>query len=51
MEENQEKWLYASKIHSENIFLAGDPKKSIPLFVVSGETQVFAKQLNRHIFG
>ena len=26
-------------------------KKSIPLLGVSGETQVFAKQLNRHIFG
>ena len=33
------------------IDLPGDPKKSIPLFGVSGETQVFAKQLNRHIFG
>ena len=31
--------------------IPGDPKKNIPLFVVSGETQVFAKQLNRHIFG
>ena len=31
--------------------IPGDPKKSIPLFGVSGETQVFAKQLNRHIFG
>ena len=29
----------------------GDPKKSIPLFGVSGEAQVFAKQLNIHIFG
>ena len=26
-------------------------KKSIPLFGVSGGTQVFAKHLNRHIFG
>ena len=33
----------------ENI--PGDPKKSIPLFGVSGETKVFAKQLNIHIFG
>ena len=33
------------------IILPSDPKKSIPLFGVSGETQVFAKQLNRHIFG
>ena len=31
--------------------IPGDPKKSIPLFGVLGETQVFAKQLNRHIFG
>ena len=31
--------------------LPGDPKKSIPLLGVSGGTQVFAKQLNRHIFG
>ena len=29
----------------------GDPKKSIPLFGVSEGTQVFAKQLNKHIFG
>ena len=27
----------------------GDPKKSIPLFGVSGGTQGFAKQLNRRI--
>ena len=32
-------------------YLPVDPKKSIPLFGVSGETQVFAKQLNRHSFG
>ena len=31
--------------------LPGDTKKSRPLFGVSGGTQVFAKQLNRHIFG
>ena len=29
----------------------GWPKKSIPLFGVSGGTQVFANQLDRHIFG
>ena len=33
------------------LIIPGDPKKSIPLFGVSGGTQVFAKQLNRHIFG
>ena len=32
-------------------FIPGDPKKSIPLIGVSGGTQVFAKLLNRHIFG
>ena len=31
--------------------IPGDPKRSIPLFGVSEGTQVFAKQLNRHIFG
>ena len=31
--------------------IPGDPKKSIPLFGVSGGTLLFAKQLNRHIFG
>ena len=31
--------------------LPGDPKKSIPLFGVSGGIQVFAKELNRHTFG
>ena len=36
---------------AKNDHIPGDPKKSIPLFGVSGETQVFAKQLNRHIFG
>ena len=30
--------------------LPGDPKKSIPLFGVSEGAQVFAEQLNRHIF-
>ena len=34
-----------------NTKVPGDPKKSMPLFGVSGGTQVFAKQLNRHIFG
>ena len=28
-----------------------DPKKSIPFWGVSGRTQVFTKQLNKHIFG
>ena len=31
--------------------LPGDPKRSIPLFGVSGGAQVFAKQLKRHISG
>ena len=35
----------------EGWHIPGDPKKSIPLFGVSGGTQVFAKQLNRYIFG
>ena len=34
-----------------DIEIPADPKKSIPLSGVSGGTQVFAKQLNIHIFG
>ena len=33
------------------LHIPGDPKKSIPLFGVSGGTQMLAKQLNRHMFG
>ena len=43
--------LWISTAQGEKVVYTGWPKKSIPLFGVSGETQVFAKQLNRHIFG
>ena len=46
-----QKYTSANKTKDSRSFLPGDPKKSIPLFGVSGGTQVFAKQLNRHIFG
>ena len=38
-------------IHTDiQTYLPGDPKKSVPLFRVSGGTWVFAKQQYRHIF-
>ena len=40
-----------AQVFFRQIILPGDPKKSIPLLGVSGGTQVFAKQLDRHIFG
>ena len=40
-----------SKVVLGSVQVPGDPKKSIPLFGVSGGTQVFAKHLNIHIFG
>ena len=38
------------QVHNK-LKLPGDPKKSKPLFGVWGGAQVFAKQLNRYIFG
>ena len=48
-----EKWYFLniSGYDQTWLFIPGDPKKSIPLFEVSGGTQVLAKQLNRHMFG
>ena len=46
-----EKTTFFWKRRLNHLNITSEPKKSIPLIGVSGGTQVFAKQLNRHIIG